>query len=144
MTYIMGKNRGDIIKTLKKTGDTILIAKAEIIYAIAPDLLVRSTIKELMREMKMQPKTYEYYRVGLIKITDIKEVEDEKPPSCEFYNIEYCDPCKSPNDITKCDLFQIGTQIKIEKWNPSEQEECSHESHFISTKTECEKCKEKE
>ncbi|KKM03431.1 hypothetical protein LCGC14_1774430, partial [marine sediment metagenome] len=69
---------------------------------------------------------------------------DSKPPSCEFYNIEYCDPCKSPNDITKCDLFQIGTQIKIEKWNPSEQEECSHESHFISTKTECEKCKEKE
>ncbi len=52
----------------------------------------------------------------------MKTETDSKPPSCEFYNIEYCDPCKSPNDITKCDLFQIGTQIKIEKWNPSEQD----------------------
>ena len=55
----------------------------------------------------------------------MKTETDSKPPSCEFYNIEYCDPCKSPNDITKCDLFQIGTQIKIEKWNPSEKDASS-------------------
>ena len=83
MTYIMGKNREDIIKTLKKTGDTILIAKGEIIYALPPKVN-GLTKDELMREIKMQPKAYEYYRVGLIKITDIKEVEDEKEGVSQF------------------------------------------------------------
>ncbi len=214
MTYIMGKNRGDIIKTLKKTGDTILIAKAEIIYAL-PHKVNGLSKDELMREIKMQPKTYEYYRVGLIKITDIKEVEDEKEGVSQFTgtkenqmtgqstdskssSIVICDECGCANGvhiacgkhvdengmfikvkpserdcvIRKCPSYgecdHQGAYKKDGKWcwekppyDPeileeimaskaipyiplSERDECSHESHFISTKTECKKCKEKE
>ncbi len=52
----------------------------------------------------------------------VKPTDTSKPPRCEFYKEDYCCPCDYSDDITKCDLFQIGTQIKIEKWNPLEQE----------------------
>ena len=37
---------------------------------------------------------------------------------CEFYNPEYCTPCKSPDKIYECDLVKIGNQIKLYKWKP--------------------------
>ncbi len=45
---------------------------------------------------------------------------------------------KPTDTVSKPPRLKIMDGIKI--LNPSEQDECSHESHFISTKTECEKC----
>ncbi|KKL62745.1 hypothetical protein LCGC14_2182180 [marine sediment metagenome] len=39
---------------------------------------------------------------------------------CEFYKEDYCCPCDYSDDITECDLFKIGTQIKIDKQKEKE------------------------
>jgi len=35
--------------------------------------------------------------------------------SCEFYNKDYCEPCRSPKEFYKCEMVKIGNQIKIDK-----------------------------
>jgi len=72
MAYIIGKNREDIIKKLKETGDLVLVAKTELIYSL-PHGVNGLKKDELLVDVKKRPETYEYYRAGLIKITEIKE-----------------------------------------------------------------------
>lgn len=85
MGMIIGKNRNDIIKTLLKLGEVVVLAKAEIIYAFKPEFFPHQTTEETMEEIKKQPEAYEYYRAGLIKITEISEAkEGEKVGVCGF------------------------------------------------------------
>lgn len=42
------------------------------------------------------------------------------PSKCEFYNKDYCIPCKSPEKFYECEMVKIGNQIKIDKWQPKE------------------------
>jgi len=45
---------------------------------------------------------------------------DSTPSKCEFYNKDYCIPCKSPEKFYECDLVKIGNQIKLDKWKPED------------------------
>lgn len=71
---IKAKNKKDIIKTLKKVGETVLIAKAEIMYAFPRDFFPNQTIEEVIDQIKNSPESYKYYKVGSIKIEEIEEI----------------------------------------------------------------------
>jgi len=51
------------------------------------------------------------------------EISDSKSSKCEFYNKNYCIPCRSPEKFYECEMVKIGNQIKINKWKPSEHED---------------------
>ncbi|GAI08423.1 unnamed protein product, partial [marine sediment metagenome] len=38
------------------------------------------------------------------------------PKQCKFYNPDFCEPCKSPNNFNECDLVKIGNQIIVDKF----------------------------
>ncbi len=40
-------------------------------------------------------------------------------PSCEYYNKDYCTPCKHPDKYFDCELVKIGNQIKLDNSKPS-------------------------
>ena len=42
------------------------------------------------------------------------------PSDCEYYNKDYCIPCKSLDNFYECETVKIGNQIKIDKWKPEE------------------------
>lgn len=74
MPVIKAKNREGIIKKLKKRGEIVVIAKAEVLYAFKSQFFPGSTTEEVMELIKNDPRFYSYYKVGSIKITEIKEV----------------------------------------------------------------------
>ncbi len=74
MQVIKSKNREELIKTLKKLGETVVIAKGEILYAFKIGFFPNGTPQDVMEKIKDHPETYDYYKVGSIKITEIKEV----------------------------------------------------------------------
>lgn len=122
MGMIMGKNRDDIIRILKKTGDTVLVAKADIIYAIAPDVLNRFTKEELLEDIKKRPEAYEYYRAGLLKITEISEAGKEGEKVCPhgtFGGRERCMKCRPElmSDSKPSELCTINEQEQCDEEN---------------------------
>ncbi|KKL22893.1 hypothetical protein LCGC14_2430880 [marine sediment metagenome] len=74
MPIIKAKNREGHIKILKKLGETVIIAKGEVMYAFKKEFFPYQTTEEIMEGIKKDPKSFSYYKVGSIKITEIKEV----------------------------------------------------------------------
>lgn len=75
MSVIKGKNIEEIIKTLQKLGEVVVIAKAEVIYAFKKGFFPNQTIDEVMEVIKKNPKDYKYYQVGDIIITEMEKKE---------------------------------------------------------------------
>jgi len=67
-------NRQKTIDTLKKMGEIVVVAKAEIIYAYLKDFYPNQTVEEVMDQIKDNPENYNYYKIGNIKITEIRQV----------------------------------------------------------------------
>ncbi len=74
MPIIRAKNREEIIKALKKLGEIVIIAKGEVMYAFKKEFFPSQTTEQIMAEIKKDPKSYYYYKVGSIKITEMEEV----------------------------------------------------------------------
>jgi len=101
MSVIMGINRKEIIKTLKKLGDVVIIAKADVIYAFKKEFFPNQTTEQIMEEIKNNPKGYKYYQVGDIEITEISEKKGEcllKKPHASAVSVErkLIEKCQCP------------------------------------------------
>ena len=49
-----------MIKTLKKTGDDVIVLKANVVFAFP-----KGMYKQKKKELKKHPKRFEYYNVGI-------------------------------------------------------------------------------
>jgi len=56
MTYIIAKNKKDLIKTLKKTGDDVVRLRCDIIFAFP-----KGVYKQKKKELKEHPNRFDYY-----------------------------------------------------------------------------------
>ena len=72
---LLTNDRKEVIKILKKNNETVMIAKGEVIYAFQKGMFANMTTEQVMEEIKKDPKGYSYYKVGPIKITEIKEIK---------------------------------------------------------------------
>ncbi len=75
MSIILAKEKKDVIKILKKLGETVVVAKAEVLYSFKKGFFPHQTVEEVMEEIKKQPHSYDYYKVGAIKIIEMEEVK---------------------------------------------------------------------
>ena len=60
MSYIKAKNKKDLIRILKKTGDDVVCLKCDVIFAFPKGVYKRKNI-----ELKEHPKRFEYYNAGM-------------------------------------------------------------------------------